>query len=119
MIEPWEKSQTPKLKELVQKLKEHSVSNPDDNPNLTGEEFLSTTDETSRELIEEIIEVGGVVLFDREGRRQGQSGAAMRRAGHAVSVVGDPHDEDDRYKTTLQISTDHGVLTFEAPLLGR
>lgn len=119
MIEPWEKSQTPKLKELVQKLKEHSVSNPDDNPNLTGEEFLSTTDERTRELIGQIVEVARVVLFDREGRRQGQSRAAMKRAGHTVSVVGDPHDEDDGYKTTLQIKTHHGELTLEAPLLGR
>ncbi|NWA25570.1 hypothetical protein HX882_27185 [Pseudomonas gingeri] len=119
MIEPWEKSQTPELKKLVQKLKDHSVSNPDDNPNLTGEEFLSTTDETSRDLIREIAEVGAVVLFDREGRRQGQSAAAMRRAGYTVSEVGDPHDENDRYKTTLQITTNHGVLTFVAPLLGR
>jgi hypothetical protein len=32
---------------------------------------------------------------------------------------GSPSDEDDQYKTTLQIETAHGVLTVEAPLVGR
>lgn len=119
MIEPWEKSRTPELKKLLKKFTEHSPSNPDDDHDLTGEEFLSATDEKSRELIGQIVEVSRVVLFDHAGRKQGQSRAAIARAGNRVSVVGDPHDEDDGYKTTLQIETAHGVLTVDAPLVGR
>lgn len=119
MIEPWEKSLTPELKKLLNEFNEHSPSNPDDDPNLTGGEFLSATDGKSRELIKQIVETSRIVLFDHEGRKQGQSRAAVRRAGFPVSVVGDPHDEDDRNRTTIQIETEHGVITVDAPLVGR
>ncbi|MCI3943017.1 MULTISPECIES: hypothetical protein [Pseudomonas syringae group] len=119
MIEPWEKSRTPELKKLLKQFKEHTPSNPDDDSDLTGEEFLSATDEKSRELIEQIVDVSRVVLFDHSGRKQGQSHAAIERAGNRVSRVGNPNDEDDRYKTTLQITTDHGLLTVDTPLVGR
>jgi hypothetical protein len=119
MIEPWGKSRTPELKKLLKEFTEHSPSNPDDDRDLTGEAFLSATDEKSRELIGKIVEASCVVLFDHAGRKQGQSRAAIVRAGNHVSVVGDPNDEDDGYKTTLEIETDHGVLTIDAPLVGR
>lgn len=119
MIKPWEKSQTPVLKKLLKGLEEHSPSNPDDDRDLTGEEFLSATDPKTDQLIGEIVEVSRVVLFNNEGRQQGQSRGALRRAGFRVSVVSDPNDEDDAYKTTLQIETKHGVLTVDAPLAGR
>jgi len=119
MKRPWEESRTPHLKKLLKELAEHSPSNPDDDPDLTGEEFLSATDEKSRELIGKIVEASRVVLFDNAGRKQGQSRAAISRAGNRVTVVSDPNDEDDGYKTTIQIETDHGVLTVDAPLVGR
>lgn len=119
MIEPWQKSRTPELKKLLKKLDAHEVSNPDDDRDLSGESFLNATDETSRELIGQIEAAARVALFDHAGRRQGQSKAAISRAGNRVSVVGDPHDEDDQYKTTLQIETVHGVLTVDAPLAVR
>ncbi len=119
MIEAWEKSRTPELKKLLKEFNEHSPSNPDDDPDLTGEDFLSATDEKSCELIEKIVEVSRIVLFDHDGRKQGQSRAAISRAGNSVSVVGDPHDQDDGYKTTLEIKTEHGVLTVDAPFVGR
>lgn len=119
MIEPWEKSRTPKLKKLLKQLEDHSPSNPDDDHDLTGEEFLSATDDKTRELIGQIVEDSRVALFDNAGRKQGQSCAALGRTGNRVSVVGDPSDEDDGYKTTLQIKTEHGVLTVDAPLVGR
>ncbi|RML82375.1 hypothetical protein ALQ89_03223 [Pseudomonas amygdali pv. tabaci] len=119
MIEPWEKSRTPELKKLLKEFTEHSPSNPDDDRDLTGEEFLSATDDKSRELIGRIVEVSRVVVFDHAGRKQGQSRAAIARAGNRVSVVGDPYDEDDGYKTTLQIETEHGVLTVDAALVGQ
>lgn len=118
MIEPWEKSRTPKLKKLLKQLADHSPSNPDDDPDLTGEEFLSATDDKTRELIGQIVEDSRVALFDNAGRKQGQSCAAIGRTGNRVSVVDDPYDEDDRYKTTLQIETDNGVLTVDASLVG-
>ncbi|PMV20780.1 MULTISPECIES: hypothetical protein [Pseudomonas] len=119
MIEPWEKSRTPKLKNLLKQLADHTPSNPDDDPNLTGEEFLSATDDKTRELVGQIVDHSQVALFDNAGRKQGQSCAAITRAGNRVSVVGDPNDEDDRNKTTLQIETEHGVLTLDSPLVGR
>ena len=119
MIEPWEKTRTPKLKKLLKQLADHSPSNPDDDPDLTGKEFLLATDDKTRALIEQIVEDSRVALFDNAGRKQGQSCAAIRRTGMHVSVVGDPYDEDDRYKTTLQLETGHGVLTVAAPLVGR
>ncbi|WP_144417767.1 hypothetical protein [Pseudomonas protegens] len=119
MIEPWEKSRTPRLKRLLKQLTDHSPSNPDDDPDLTGKDFLSATDDKTRELIGQIVEDSLVALFDNAGRKQGQSCAAIGRAGNRVSVVGDPYDEDDGSKTTLQINTEHGVLTIDAPLVGR
>ncbi|WP_145155816.1 hypothetical protein [Pseudomonas oryzihabitans] len=119
MIEPWEKSRTPELKKLLKDLNEHSPSNPDDDSDLTGEAFLSVTDDRTRDLIEKIVDVSRVVLFDHAGRKQGQSRAAIARAGNRVSVVGDPHDPDDADKTTIQIDTPHGVLTVDKPLVGR
>lgn len=119
MIEPWEKSRTPNLKKLLNQLEEHSPLNPDDDPKLSGEEFLIATDDKTRELIGKIVEDSKIALFDHAGRKQGQSCAALRRAGYLVSVVGDPNDEDDRYKTSLQITTQHGILIVDAPLVGR
>lgn len=119
MIKPWEKSRTPKLKDLLKQLADHTPSNPDDDHDLTGEEFLSATDDKTLELVRQIVDHSQVVLFDNAGRKQGQSCAAISRTGNRVSVVGDPYDEDDRNKTTLQIETEHGVLTFDAPLVGR
>ncbi len=119
MIKAWEKSQTPELKKLLKEFAEHSPSNPDDDPDLTGEDFLSATDDKSRELIGKILEVGSVALFDTTGRKQGQTRAAISRAGNRVTVVSNPHDEDDGFKTTIQINTEHGVITLDAPLIDR
>jgi len=119
MKRPWEESRTPHLKKLLNELSAHTPSNPDDDPDLTGEEFLSGTDDKTRKLIEKIVEDGRVALFDRDGRKQGQTRAALARAGFRVSVVNDPNDEDDAVKTTVQIETEHGVITIDAPLAVR
>jgi hypothetical protein len=119
MIEPWQKSRTPELKKLLDQFNAHTPSNPDDDLDLSGNEFLSATDEESRELIAKIHDAGEVALFDHAGRKQGQTRAALVRAGHCVSVVGDPNDEDDATKTTIQLHTNHGAITLVSPLVGR
>ncbi|WP_165386508.1 hypothetical protein [Pseudomonas orientalis] len=50
MIEPWQKSRTPELKKLLDQFNARAPLNPDDDPDLSGNEFLSATDEESREL---------------------------------------------------------------------
>ncbi|MDQ0124400.1 hypothetical protein J2W17_003350 [Pseudomonas lini] len=119
MIEPYEKSRTPELKKLLKLFSEHQVSNPDDDPDLSGTSFKNATDHRSQELLEKIEEVGRVVLFDHNGNQQGQSRAAIRRAGFRVAVVGDPYDENERYKTTVQIETPHGHVTIDASRITR
>ncbi|MFV3406541.1 MULTISPECIES: hypothetical protein [Pseudomonas] len=56
------------LRTTLRQLLAHDISNPDDNPNLSGVRFFCATDEPTRMLIEQVELQASAVLFDARGR---------------------------------------------------
>ncbi|MNH10620.1 hypothetical protein D3C76_320380 [compost metagenome] len=72
---------TAKLRSTLRELLAHEVSNPDDDPHLSGVLFFCVTDEHTRQLIERIELLASEVLFDASGR-------AIAQRMRAVAVDG-------------------------------
>ncbi|MBI6952749.1 MULTISPECIES: hypothetical protein [Pseudomonas] len=59
---------TRELRHTLRQLLAHEVSNPDDNPNLSGVRFFCATDEHTRQLIERVELLASEAFFDAKGR---------------------------------------------------
>ena len=59
---------TAELRSALRELIAHEISNPDDDPHLSGVLFFCATDEHSRQLIERIELLASEVFFDANGR---------------------------------------------------
>ncbi|MFJ2983458.1 MULTISPECIES: hypothetical protein [unclassified Pseudomonas] len=62
---------TAELRASLRQLLTHDVSNPDDDPHLSGVLFFCATDERTRQLIERIELLASEVFFDPCGRAIG------------------------------------------------
>lgn len=56
------------LRSSLREMLAHDMSNPDENPHLSGVMFFCATDEQSRQLIERIELLASEVFFDANGR---------------------------------------------------
>ena len=59
---------TRELRHTLRQLLAHEVSNPDDNPHLSGVRFFCATDEHPRQLIERVELLASEAFFDAKGR---------------------------------------------------
>lgn len=59
---------TRELRHTLRQLLAHEVSNPDDNPHLSGVRFFCATDEHTRQLIERVELLASEAFFDDKGR---------------------------------------------------
>ncbi|WP_248920413.1 hypothetical protein [Pseudomonas entomophila] len=59
---------TRELRRTLRQLMAHEVSNPDDNPHLSGVRFFCATDEHTRQLIERVELLASEAFFDPHGR---------------------------------------------------
>lgn len=59
---------TEALQHTLRQLLAHEVSNPDDNPHLSGVRFFCATDEHTRQLIERVELLASEAFFDAQGR---------------------------------------------------
>ncbi|MBC3483658.1 hypothetical protein HU761_10055 [Pseudomonas sp. SWRI59] len=105
---------TAELRSALRELIAHEISNPDDDPHLSGVLFFCATDERTRELIERIELLASEVFFDASGR-------AITHRMQAVAVDGvrikhkhkAPTDE-----TVIRIAlSDKGYITVSAARL--
>jgi len=100
---------TTHLTERLQAFDAHAVSNPDDESNLTGEEFLRNTDLTTATIVKEIRDEVTETLIAPGGTADLEAIAALRKEGVRVNVAGDPHDPN---VAEIVIETLHGRLSF-------
>lgn len=59
---------TTELRNALRELLAHDVSNPDDDPHLSGVLFFCSTDERTRQLVERIELLASDAFFDASGR---------------------------------------------------
>ncbi|WP_145186965.1 MULTISPECIES: hypothetical protein [unclassified Pseudomonas] len=59
---------TAELRSTLRELLAHQVSNPDDDPHLSGVLFFCATDERTRQLVERIELLASEIFFDPTGR---------------------------------------------------
>ncbi|WDY60226.1 hypothetical protein [Pseudomonas sp. PSKL.D1] len=64
-------STTAELRSTLRELLVHDISNPDDDPHLSGVLFFCATDERTRQLVERIELLASEVFFDPCGRAIG------------------------------------------------
>ncbi|WP_449433593.1 hypothetical protein [Pseudomonas putida] len=62
---------TAELRSTLRELLAHDISNPDDDPHLSGVLFFCVTDERTRQLVERIELLASEVFFDPSGRAIG------------------------------------------------
>ncbi|QXI36464.1 hypothetical protein [Pseudomonas xantholysinigenes] len=65
---PSDNHPTRELRHTLRQLLDHEVSNPDDNPHLSGVRFFCATDEHTRQLIEQVELLASEAFFDASGR---------------------------------------------------
>lgn len=105
------------LAQTIKDLDAHDIYNPDDESNLLNEEFLSVTDDRTRQLIGQIVDISGDVLFQPDGTPNRRAITALRQRGIALSEAGSPYP-DDPYETCVQITIEEGVIPVTSVQLG-
>ncbi|MDZ3991040.1 hypothetical protein [Pseudomonas sp. Teo4] len=93
---------TAELRSALRELLAHDVSNPDDDPHLSGVLFFCSTDERSRQLVERIELLASDVFFDASGR-------AINHRMNAVAVEG------VRIKQKRKAPADETVIRIALP----
>ncbi|HHJ1299839.1 MULTISPECIES: hypothetical protein [Pseudomonas] len=96
---------TAELRSALRELIAHEISNPDDDPHLSGVLFFCATDERTRELIERIELLASEVFFDASGR-------AITHRMQAVAVDG------VRIKQKYKAPTDETVIRIALSDMG-
>lgn len=99
------------LFEQLAEFEESTVSNPDDDGNLSGPEFLDVTDPETAERVETIVDSMRETLLDPEGKPDRQAIAELRGSGVKVFEAGDPQDGN---VSAVVIHTAHGRICVEA-----
>lgn len=99
---------TTELRCALRQLLAHTVSNPDDDPHLSGVLFFCSTDEHTRQLIERIELLASESFFDPSGRAIGQH---MRAAAiDGVQIKQKRKAQED--ETVIRIALpDKGYIT--------
>lgn len=105
------------LARAVAALDHHEIYNPEDELNLLDREFLSVTDDTTKELIEEIRVNGGEVLFSDDNSPNRRAITALRKRGLEVSEAGSPYP-DNPYETCVVIKIEEGEIPLTSEQLG-
>jgi len=68
------------LRSSLREMLAHDMSNPDEDPHLSGVMFFCATDEQSRQLIERIELLASEVFFDANGRAISEDETVIRIA---------------------------------------
>ncbi|WP_409268239.1 hypothetical protein [Pseudomonas sp. KCJK9044] len=93
---------TAELRSALRELLDHDISNPDDDPHLSGVLFFCSTDERTRQLVEQIELLASEVFFDACGR-------AISHRMSAVAVEG------VRIKQKRKAPADETVIRIALP----
>jgi len=75
---------TAELRSALRELLAHDVSNPDDDPHLSGVLFFCATDERTRQLVERIELLASEIFFNPSGRAVGHQMRAIRVKGVCI-----------------------------------
>ncbi|SFI00230.1 hypothetical protein [Modicisalibacter xianhensis] len=105
------------LAQTINDLDAHDIYNPDDESNLLNGEFLSVTDDRTRQLIEQIIELSKDVLFKPDGSPNRRAITALRQRGINLSEAGSPYPNDP-YETCVLIKIEEGYIQATSVQLG-
>lgn len=105
------------LARAVTALDNHEIENPDDERNLLDREFLSVTDDETKELIEEIVVDGKEVLFTDDNSPNRRAITALRKRGLNVYEAGSPYPENP-YEKCVVIEVDEGEIQVTKEQLG-